>query len=151
MKHRHSTQRGSAILEAMISILIFSIGVIALMGLQTTSIKNSSDAKHRADAAYLANQIIGQMWVDRGNITLYDHQSGGAVCAPAGTASGNANVTAWLAQVSASLPGASSVAQQIAVGALTGSGAYPVTVTICWQAPEETTPHNFAVTAEINT
>ena len=144
-------QHGSSLLEALIAILIFSMGILALLGLQATSIKNSSDAKYRADAAYLANQIIGQMWVDRANIPInYAHQHGGAVCAPTGTASANANVTAWLAQINTLLPGAASTKQQITVGALTASGAYPVTVTVCWQGPQEATPHNFVATAQIN-
>ena len=57
-------QAGSSILEALVAILIFSIGVIALMGLQAVSIKNVADSKYRADASFLANQLIGQMWTD---------------------------------------------------------------------------------------
>lgn len=144
-------QRGSSLLEALIAILIFSMGILALMGLQATSIKNSGDAKYRADAAYLANQIIGEMWVDRANITLYAHQPGGTVvCSPTGTTSTNGNVTDWLAQTSSLLPGAVSTNQQITIGTLTPSGAYPVTITICWQAPKDITPHNFVATAQIN-
>lgn len=152
MKKSYSShQQGSAILEALISILIFSIGILSLMNLQAASIKNSSDARYRADATYLANQIIGQMWVDRGNISAYAHKPAGAACAPTGAASGNSNVTAWLAQASTLLPGASSANQQITVGALTSSNAYPITVTICWQAPQDSAPHNFVTTTQINT
>ena len=60
-------QQGSVLLEGLIAILIFSMGILALVGLQAAAIKNSSDAKYRADASYLANQIIGQMWADRAN------------------------------------------------------------------------------------
>lgn len=153
MKQTHQTQQhGSALLEALIAILIFSMGILALMGLLASSIKNSSDAKYRADAAYLANQIIGQMWVDRAQIPLsYAHQPGGTNCgAFTGAASANTNVTAWLAQVGSLLPGATAAIQQIKVDPLTGSGAYPVTVTICWKAPRDITSHNFVATAQIN-
>jgi type IV pilus assembly protein PilV len=153
MKQAHLTQQhGSALLEALIAILIFSMGILALMGLLASSIKSSSDAKYRADAAYLANQLIGQMWVDRANIPLsYAHQPAGAApCAPTGAASTNTNVTAWLAQVGNLLPGATAAIQQIFVGGITSSLAYPVTVTICWKAPRDITPHNFVATAQIN-
>lgn len=151
MKQAHPTQQhGSSLLEALIAILIFSVGILALVGLQAASIKNSSDAKYRADAAYLANQIIGQMWVDRGNIPLYAHNPVGPACNPTAAASANTNVTDWLAQTSTLLPGAASAKQQITVGALTASSAWPVTVTICWQGPQETTAHNFVATAQIN-
>lgn len=143
-------QYGAALLEALIAILIFSMGVIALMGLQAVSIKNSLDAKYRADAAYLANQIIAQMWVDRGNLDSYAHYPNpGAVCAPAGAPSALANVTDWLTQVSANLPGAGSTRQQITV-ITPFPNTRQVTVTVCWQAPQEVVSHNFVATAEIN-
>ena len=52
------------LLEALIAILIFSLGVLALVGLQTVSIRQSSEAGYRAEALMFANEIIGQMWVD---------------------------------------------------------------------------------------
>lgn len=144
-------QRGSVLLEALIAILIFSMGIIALMGLQAVSIKNSIDAKYRADAAYLANQIIGQMWVDRANLDNYAHRpTAGTLCSPTGTDSTNTNVTDWLTQVTAALPGATSAKQQISVTTPL-AGTRQVTVTICWQGPQETIAHNFVVTAQINT
>ena len=151
MKKIHpKLQHGSALLEAMISILIFSMGILALLGLQAAAIKNSGDAKYRADATYLANQIIGQMWVDTASISAYAHNpTGTVVCSPTVAASSNANVTAWLAKTNALLPGASGIAQQITIGVI-NNNAYPVTVTVCWQAPQETTPHNFVVRAQIN-
>lgn len=51
-------------LEALISILIFSIGILAIVGLQVSSVNMSSDAKYRADASMLAGQYIGKMWED---------------------------------------------------------------------------------------
>ena len=151
MKKIHSKQQhGSALLEAMIAILIFSMGIIALLGLQTAAIKNSGDAKYRADATYLANQIIGKMWVDRVNIAAYAHNTAGSACSPTVTASTNLDVTAWLAQTNALLPGASGIRQQITINLLTPDNVRPVTVTVCWQAPQEGTPHNFVVNAQIN-
>lgn len=153
MTNKHSPlkrQHGSALLEALIAVLIFSMGIIALMGLQAVSIKNSVDAKYRADAAYLANQIIGQMWVDRSNLDSYAHYPNGAVCAPTGAASALAGVTAWLAQTTAALPGATGAKQQITVTTPLAN-TRQVTVTVCWQGPQEATPHNFVATAQINT
>lgn len=143
------TQYGSSLLEALVAILIFSIGIIGLMGLQAVSIKSSSDAKYRADAAYAANQIIGQMWVDRANIDNYATGGTGAACS-IGTASTAANVSNWLSQISNLLPGAVATKQQIMVTSpLTNTKL--VKVTICWQGPQDTTAHNFVTTAQINT
>ena len=74
MKSAHknkSGQQGVMLLEAILAILIFSIGVLAVIGLQTASVKAVSDAKYRADAAFLANQIIGEMWVNKTNLGGY--------------------------------------------------------------------------------
>ncbi|WP_210545830.1 hypothetical protein [Rhodoferax sp. PAMC 29310] len=143
------SQKGSALLEAMVAILVFSFGILGLLGLQAVSIKNSIDAKYRSDASYIANQIIAQMWVDRSNIDSYAHLQAGAVCAYTGTASTNANVTGWISQASSQLPGAASAKTQILVTTPV-AGIRQVKVTVCWQGPQETTPHNFATTAQIN-
>jgi type IV pilus assembly protein PilV len=50
------------LLEALIGILIFSLGILSLVALQATSIQLTSDAKYRTDASLLANRLIGQMW-----------------------------------------------------------------------------------------
>lgn len=65
------SQQGVVLLEALIAILIFSMGVLALVGLQAAMIKNTSEAKYRADANYIAQQRIGMMWTDPDNVAAY--------------------------------------------------------------------------------
>jgi len=139
----HAFERGSMLLEALISVLIFSAGILAFVSMQATAIRDTAEAKYRADASFLANQIIGRMWVDRANLASYAHRPGGQVCNPNGTVSGNANVSTWLASVAGTLPGAVATSQQIVIGANN-----VVTVSVCWRrgaAP----PHNLVVTAQI--
>jgi type IV pilus assembly protein PilV len=59
-----SAQRGVVLLEALVAILLFSMGVLALVGLQAAMIKNTSESKFRAEASYIAQQWIGRMWAD---------------------------------------------------------------------------------------
>jgi type IV pilus assembly protein PilV len=66
-----AVQRGVVLLEAMVAILLFSMGVLALVGLQAAMIKNTSDSKFRADASYIAQQWIGRMWADPTNLGGY--------------------------------------------------------------------------------
>jgi type IV pilus assembly protein PilV len=130
-------QSGVALLEALVGILIFSIGILALMGLQAQSIRNTVEAKYRNEAAYLANQIIGQMWVDRSNLAAYD-TGGGA----------NPNMVAWETQVANTLP-------RVVVGGaksptITVAGNQ-VTVTVFWQLPgSDSVPRQLSVVAQIN-
>lgn len=67
----NSVQKGVVLIEAMLAIVIFSIGVLAIVGLQAAMIKNTDDAKYRAEASYIAQKRVGQMWTDPVNIGTY--------------------------------------------------------------------------------
>lgn len=54
-------QQGVVLLEALIAILIFSFGILALAGLQAAMMKNNSDATYRAEASYLVQQRMNEM------------------------------------------------------------------------------------------
>jgi type IV pilus assembly protein PilV len=57
------TQDGSILLEVLIAILVFSFGILGIVGLQAVSIKMTNDAKDRVDASLVANQIAATLWV----------------------------------------------------------------------------------------
>ncbi len=142
MNHKASStkQGGALLLEAMIAILLFSLGVLSLVGMQAMAVTSVSEAKYRTDASFYANQLIAQMWVNRDNLADYDF-SGGAP---------SAALEPWLDQVTAALPGVGDNPPEISVD---GSA---VTVTVFWQSPEEASkdpqpdPHQFVVTTSIN-
>ncbi len=133
------------LLEALIGILIFSVGILSMIGLQAASISNSANATYRSEASYLANQIIGQMWTDQANLASYSLNPTAASCPAGANTSSNANVNSWLNDVRRLPQPASSIQQSIAIGK-----GYVVTVTLCWQAPNETVKHNFVASAQIN-
>ena len=64
-------QGGALLVEGMAAILIFSLGILAIIGLQAASIKNTTESKYRVDASLVANQALGQMWADRPNLATY--------------------------------------------------------------------------------
>ncbi len=64
-------QQGFALLEAMISILIFSFGVLGILGIQAAMVKHTTDAKYRSEASYIAQQRLGQMWANPANAVAY--------------------------------------------------------------------------------
>lgn len=150
------------LLETLIAVLIFSIGVLALVGLQATAIKQVADAKLRSDASYLANQIISQIWVDRSNLANYNFNTAGTDCSFSGNAAadlalGGSKPQAlkdWFGSASSpgtvwgSLPGTASTLGYVQIIADSPTGL--VTVTLCWRAPQETQIHNFRATALIS-
>lgn len=114
------SQQGVVLLESLIAVLIFSLGVLGIVGLQAAMIKNTSEAKYRAEASYLAQQRIGLMWAD--------------------PATPPADIDTAV-DVSARLPaGTRTVTQPVAGG--------PFVITVRWQQPGEPA-HNFTTTASI--
>lgn len=54
-------------LEGLIAILIFSMAILGVVGMQATAIAQGSESQYRADAAFLANQLLAQMWTHAGS------------------------------------------------------------------------------------
>lgn len=115
-----SRQRGVMLLEALVGILIFSIGILAMLGMQAIGMRNTVEAKYRSEASYLANQIVGAIWVDRANLSNYDS-----------TVSTYAPRDNWVGQVNARLPMATTYTPVIVVA------GNQVTVTVRWLRPGE--------------
>lgn len=87
---------GFMLIEVLVSVLLFSVGVLAMVGLQANMTKAQSAAKTRTDAAYLARELVGVMWSDLNNLSLY-HSTG---CA------GYSRCSSWASKVTHELPGA---------------------------------------------
>lgn len=160
MKARHlpsMPQTGYMLMEALMAMLVLSIGILSLVRLQAASIKNANDAQYRTEASLLANDLIGRMWAaDRTPATLQANFSspiGAAYIAWAG-APGDAYGSGT---VSGTLPGVAGVAaNQPIVGVVPIAGVNPpstsktqVTITLFWQAPGATAPSQYTVVTEI--
>jgi type IV pilus assembly protein PilV len=158
-------QSGIALLEALIGILLFSLGILAMVSMQAASVNAVSDAQYRIEAVNAANQLLAQMWtaVDRSNaatvqtsLLAFGHQTSGlpAECNFSGATATNAVVSAWLNRLNTGgaggaplLPGATAAMQQIEID--TGV-RNRVTITLCWNAPNDRTPHRHTVVAYVN-
>ena len=136
-------QRGFTLMEILVSLLVFAFGVLALVGLQGAAIRFSTDAQLRADATFLADQLMGRMLIaDRTNpATFQHHATVGAACAPSGAVATNPAVTDWLAEVAKVLPNAPGDSQQVIVDAAT----WKVTVRLCWRNGKEGTVQSLEV------
>lgn len=128
-----ANQQGVALLEALISVLILAFGILALVGLQTTLLKQTTQSRYRSEASYLANQLEGQMWADMGTNSTLSALSAYNGCA-------NTKCTAIAASAASKLPNGA-----IAV-VINGSD---VTITVTWRAPDETTSNQHVVNTSI--
>ena len=137
-------QSGVMLLEALIGILIFSLGILALVGMQATAVRATTDARDRTEASNLASQLVGEMWLDRTNLVNYVYDGNGSP--PAALAN-------WVNQVENSLPGAVANQPTVTVGASAALGASAgteVQVVVYWQNPTDPNLHQFTITAYIN-
>jgi type IV pilus assembly protein PilV len=136
---QRAKQGGVMLLEAMLAILIFSLGVLAIVGMQATAVQDLGESKYRTDAALLANQVLADMWGNSQNLAAYAYPGGGAV---------PPEIQDWLGSVQAKLPGATAFPPIITVAA-----SNQVTVTVRWRAARETgtgaAPHRFQTVAYI--
>jgi type IV pilus assembly protein PilV len=154
-------QQGMFLIEALLGILIFSMGILALVGMQAAAISAQSDARYRTEAATLADRLMSHIWVNvdrtsaatiQTSLANFQHQTGGANCTFTGTASSSALVTDWVSDVTAAgtgLPGASSAMQQITINTAAG-GFNQVSITLCWIAPRAVTTSRHTVVSFIN-
>jgi type IV pilus assembly protein PilV len=129
-------QRGATLLEALIGILIFSVGILALVGMQALAIRHMADARYRSEASFFANEIIGRMWVNKGNLASY---------AFPGTGSPPAAIDNWVTAIQSTLPGVSAGAN-LPIVDVAGSR---VTVTVRWQLPGASDGHQHVTVAYI--
>lgn len=62
---RHNHIAGFTLVEVMIALLIFSIGLLGLVGLQSTAIQDNSRAYYRMQANFLAYDMLDRMRANR--------------------------------------------------------------------------------------
>jgi type IV pilus assembly protein PilV len=138
---RRNVQQGVMLLEALVGILIFSIGILAVVGMQAMAVKTVAESKYRMDASFLANEVIGEMWLHKPSLASYAYTGG----------TYPAVLTEWGARLEQALPGVAKNPPTIEIGA-----GNIVTVTIYWQHPEEANqasppdPHSFRAITYIN-
>lgn len=138
-------RRGFAMIEALIALLLFSLGVLGLVGLQASLTKATSQSRFRAEAAYLAQDLFGIMWADSSNLLAYNNCTAQTRC------------KAWSDKVGAVLPSANVeihyCSETDTAAACKDDGGNPapgrVTVLIEWTAAGEGR-HQFTTSSSIN-
>lgn len=87
-------QRGFTLIEVMVALLIFSLGLMGMAGLMVLSVKTNQSAYLRTQASFLAQSMADRMRVNRSQIAAYvgtynsgtagsDPCASGAACPPA--------------------------------------------------------------------
>ncbi len=136
---RRRTLSGYMLLEVLISILLFSVGILGTIATQAVAVRSNSDARYRINASFLANALIAHMWTDDRNPEFLRTQY----------ATGGTKYQTWLAEVRAQLPGATENPPTVVFDTSTGTAGIAVTATLNWQAPGDTAVHRYVATTNI--
>ncbi|WP_283151367.1 type IV pilus modification PilV family protein [Silvimonas soli] len=124
-------QTGFMLLEVLIAILVFSIGVIGLVAAVTVASRTTTSSENRTRAALFANEIISQMWANQ-------------------TVNIPAQITAWQNQIPIGAAAATNTAGGLSplpngVGTVvTNVATNTATVTVTWQEPKSTKTSSYS-------
>ncbi|MRI33708.1 type IV pilus modification protein PilV [Endozoicomonas sp. OPT23] len=73
--NRQGNNQGVALIEVLISLLIFSLGVLGLSGLQSEAIRITHDSSQRSHATWLAHEATERMKVNPQAVESGEYQS----------------------------------------------------------------------------
>ena len=146
---RSSKKAGFSIVEALVALVVLSVGMLGIAGLYVTTLRSGGSAMARLQAVNLANDIGDRIRANRLAGMAYDT----AAAAPANNncVGGAVNCTrvqmaaedlfVWINQVNASLPGNPTATVVVVLGAspnaqgLRDPSTY--TITITWSEPDQ--------------
>ncbi|MET0279743.1 MAG: type IV pilus modification protein PilV [Steroidobacteraceae bacterium] len=88
-------QRGVGLIEVLIAVLVLSIGMLGMAGLQTWALRNNQSAQQRSTAVVQAYYIADAMRADRANALAGAFDIGIDDPAPTGTSFATTSRISW--------------------------------------------------------
>jgi type IV pilus assembly protein PilV len=169
LARRALRQRGFFLIEAMVAILIFALGILGLVAMGGTAVSAQSDAQYRTEASGLADAIAGQIALGvvrtdevskATSLANFAHLASPppttvpAPCSFTGTALTSASSVypflqrAANAASSPGLPGATAANQQIFID---NAGTFNrVVITLCWKTSSDSAWRRHTLVTYVN-
>lgn len=151
---RARAQRGFSIVEAMVALLVLSVGMLGIAGLYVTTLRASGSALFRTHAVNFAADMADRI---RANPTAGAAYAGaaadndcaeGSACTPAQLAADD--VFRWQDQVAGILPDDGDPATVQTAIVVNGAGApFLYTITVSWVEPTEPQPLSYVLRTQI--
>lgn len=116
--YKKQSQAGATLIEILIALLILSLGLLGMAGLQARALKGNHSAAQRSQAVIMSYYILEAMRVDASKAKALDYNTGNvdaygvidAVCNPAVFTDNNLpdnNMKAWLTHLKSTIGTAS--------------------------------------------
>jgi type IV pilus assembly protein PilV len=121
------TQRGFTLIEALVAMVVFSIGILGLVAMQAVSARVTTDGRLRSEAAAAADELLGRIQTSNRATMAAQFGTGGPAF--------NAWLDTRLKATGTGLPGATAT---VTFGAI-GGDPNTIRVVINWTPPRERT------------
>lgn len=133
------------LIEVLVSVCVFSVGVLSIVGMQANAAKDSVEAKFRSDASLLVDDLIGRMWAGDRNASVLgaNFQTGGD------------QFNAWLTAAQSVLPEVDAAQTSVTVTPVAGGAGTTsqVVIDLAWRArndPSGTARHHIKSVTQIS-
>jgi type IV pilus assembly protein PilV len=130
-------QSGGSLLEGLLAMLIFSVGMLSLLMLLSASLVETGNARYRSEASLLASDLVAQMWTGDRSLTELRARF---------TEPESEDYRRWLAAVHSRLPGTSGTTNLPTVSI---DDKRQVKIKMLWQAPGDGKIHQLLTLATI--
>lgn len=131
-----SRRVGSALIESLLAILIFSVGLLSLLALLTATLKESDNARYRSEASLLATDLVSRMWSGERSLSSLRQRFDPLAD----------EYQRWLKRVQSTLPG---VTNNKNLPELRIDDERIITLTLRWQIPSDTQQHQLVVVTRL--
>jgi type IV pilus assembly protein PilV len=138
-------QQGGGLIESLIALIVLSVGILGLVGMQANLIQQNGESRVRMQAGFMASSLLGMAAANPQNVGCYivnSAQSAGCTSADA-----QAQAVTWTNDVMNGLPNAASVPPQVAYDNASGQ----LVVTLRWRVPGDAAVHNFSAATQVST
>jgi type IV pilus assembly protein PilV len=116
--------KGFTLIEALVALVVLSVGLLGVAGLQMIGLRANLSAASRTQASYLADDIIDRMRANTTGVTNGEYAPLAFGATIAGTTTAAKDVQAWVAELRTLPAGQGSIAVDLATNI--------ATVTIKW-------------------
>lgn len=120
---KHPLQQGATMIEVLVAVVVLSIGLLGLAGLQSVGLTHNQSANFRSTATMMSYSILDSMRANRieARNGSYNVSIGAAI--PSGTTVHEQDMSLWLNELALRLPSGT--------GAINVNGN-TVTITVQW-------------------
>jgi type IV pilus assembly protein PilV len=134
---KQRTQRGIALIEAMLAVVVLAIGLLGAIGMQARAYAGLSDASMRAEATLAAEKLFGVMSTDVANVAQYAFEDGDTP---------DARLAVWYAETRTAIPNAEIT---ITVTPALSTNRTAVSISISWTRKAGGQRNTHAVTSYV--